>query len=103
MSEDTETCRVVVLGVVPIRGAGRLVAMAGVSVEIAAVELLLQGVQVVRGRDGLECRMPQFRDTDGQWAPAIVMPAELRDAIADAVLAVVTPPPASVHETHGST
>lgn len=86
VSHETQTCRVHVLGVVPIRGAGRLVAMAGVTLEIAGVEMLMQGVQVVRGRDGLVVRMPQFRDTDGQWAPAIVLPPELRDAITAAVL-----------------
>ena len=91
MSDDTETCSLLVVGIVPMRGAGRLVAMAGVAIEIAGVQMLLQGVQVVRGRDGLECRPPQFRDADGQWAPSIVLPPELRDAMARAVLDLLTP------------
>jgi hypothetical protein len=92
MSADTQTCVVRVLGLVPVRGSGRLVAMAGVVVEIAGVELLLRGVQVVRGPHGLECRPPQFRDADGQWAASIVLPPELQEAIGNAVLDQVHDP-----------
>jgi len=83
---DTVPCRVAVLGVAPIRGAGRLAALAEVEIEVAGVALLLRGVQVVEGPIGREVRAPQFRDTRGQWAPAIVLPPELHEAMHGAVL-----------------
>ena len=78
-----------VLQVEPVHGSGRLVGLAVVRVELAGVELTLQGVQVRHGPAGLVVDAPQFRHPrDGRWLPAVVLPPELRDAIGREVLAL---------------
>ena len=68
---------------------GRLIGLAIVEVEIGGVGMTLQGVQVVRGDDGrIVCGAPVFRHPrTGQWLPAVLLPNELRDALAREVLA----------------
>lgn len=65
-----------------------MLALANVTVEIAGIELTLQGVQVVRGGDGsLGCRAPTFRHPrTGKWLPAVMLPAELSRAVAAEVI-----------------
>ena len=72
-----------VLGFEQVQGAGRLVGLAIVEVDLAGVVLTLQGAQVVREADGsLTCKAPTFRHPrTGGWLPAVVLPPELRDAI----------------------
>lgn len=73
----------------PASGAGRLVALAIVAMEIAGVEVVLQGVQIIRGPNGrASVEAPKFRHPrTGQWIPAVVLPPELRDAIGRELLA----------------
>ncbi len=86
MSETT-TVTFTVLGTQPVRGAGRLVGLANVEVVLDGVAITLQGIGIMRERDGnLTCKAPVFRYTDGTWLPAVVLPPELGKAIAAEVL-----------------
>jgi stage V sporulation protein G len=72
-----------VLGIEPVRGAGRLIALASVEIELDGVILIMQGVRVVRMGDGILTEPPKFRDPrTGDWLPALIVPAELGEAIA---------------------
>ena len=75
----------------PVRGCGRLVALAIVAMEVCGVELVLQGVQVVRDKNGgLEIRAPVFRHpASGVWMPAVILPDELRNALCRELLNLV--------------
>lgn len=85
---DTGIVSFEVRGVEPVHGSGRLLALAIVVVDVDGIELVLQGVQVVRGSGGLpEVRAPVFRHpASGQWVPAVLLPPELSEAIAKEVL-----------------
>lgn len=85
---ETVPVRFEVLGVEAICGAGRLLGLANVLMDVAGVELTLQGVQLVRGHHGsLSVQAPQFRHPrDGRCLPAVLLPLELRDAVAAEVL-----------------
>jgi len=89
---DTSTVRFEVRGIEQAH-AGRLVALAIVAIDIEGVELVLQGVQVLRGAGGgWVVRAPVWRHPgSGKWVPAIVLPDELRDAIASEVMATIIP------------
>lgn len=77
-----------VTGIEMMRGAGKLIALANVEVDVAGVVMALQGVQVIREPSGgLTCRAPQFRSGDGVWRSAVVLPDVLRDALGREVLA----------------
>lgn len=54
---------------------------------ISGVEITIKGVQArhVPG-GGTSIHLPMYRDSDGAWRPAIAIPDELRDAIANLVL-----------------
>lgn len=79
-----------VLGTEPVHGAGRLVALANVALDVAGLELTLQGVSVTRdGRGALAVRGPVWRHPgSGRWLPALLLPDELQQAIGNAVLAL---------------
>lgn len=75
-------------GIEMVRGAGKLVALAIVDLDIAGVVMTIQGVQVLREPSGaLTCRAPQFRDASGVWRSAVLLPDTLRDALGCEVLA----------------
>ncbi len=66
-----------------VHGAGRLVALAKVELELDGVVLVMQGVRVMRQRDIITMQAPRFRDPrTGNWLPALIVPAELGQAIA---------------------
>ncbi len=86
---ETSVVSFAVTGFEWIRGKGRLAGLADVRIEIEGVVLLLQGVRVLREPDGrLACQEPRFRHPDGRWVQVAVLPPELSDAIAAAVLAL---------------
>ena len=86
---ETSVISFTVIGFEWVRGKGRLAGLADIRIEIEGVILLLQGVRVLREPDGpLECQEPRFRHPDGRWVQAAVLPPELSDAIAVAVLAL---------------
>lgn len=66
-----------------VRGAGRLVALATVELELEGVVLVMQGVRVVRHGDRITTQAPRFRNPlTGDWVPALLVPDELGQAIA---------------------
>ena len=70
----------------PVR-AGRLVAIATVSIDVNGVEFRIQGVRIIRRADGLcAVEAPQFRRPGGQWVPAVTLPDALKNAIAAEIL-----------------
>ena len=89
---DAAETSVVTFGVINfewVRGKGRLAGLADLRIEIEGVGLLLRGVRVLREPDGgLACQEPRFRHPGGGWVPVLVLPPELSEAIAAAVLAL---------------
>jgi hypothetical protein len=89
---ETETVDIIyrVIGVEPVRGAGRLIGLAIVEIEIAGVVIRLQGVQIRRRSYGRVDRQPSMwrNPRTGQWLPAVVLPPELAEALAAEVLSV---------------
>ena len=86
---ETSVVSFAVTGFEWVGGKGRLAGLADLRIGIEGVVLLLQGVRVLREPDGrLECEEPRFRHPDGRWVQAAVLPPELSDAIAVAVLAL---------------
>lgn len=82
------TCRV--LEVQP-QQLGKLIALAAVEIVIDGIPLVIHGVQVARTRAGEReatlVTLPNYRGADGRWKAAITLPDELREPIADVVLA----------------
>ena len=77
----------------------RLAGLADVRIEIEGVALLLRGVRVLREPDGgLACQEPRFRHPDSGWVTALVLPPELSDAIAAAVLGLAGDAERSGHQ-----
>ncbi len=88
---ETEPVTFQVTGIEAVHGAGRLLHLAIVRLDLAGVEIVVQGVQVIRRPDGrLAVRAPTFRHPrDGRSLPVIILPVELRDAIAREVLTLI--------------
>ena len=67
--------------------AGRLCALATVIIAVNEVEMAIQGVRVMRQPTGLlAVEAPRFRRPGGEWVPAVMLPPELKQAIADDIL-----------------
>lgn len=84
MSQDsTATVTFVVTRVERLSGAGRLVALATVEIDLEGVVIVVQGVQVIRHRGRITTQAPRFRNPrTGIWTPAVILPDELGCAIA---------------------
>jgi hypothetical protein len=96
-ASGTATVTFVVTGVERIRGAGRLVALAAVEIDLEGVVVLVQGIQVIRDRGRIATQAPRFRDPrSGAWLPAVVLPEELGAAIAKELHRMVTGQPDEV-------
>jgi len=88
---ETVPVEIEVLGVEPSRGTGRLIGLAIVRIEVAGVELTLQGVRIERSAAGLTVHSPAFRHPRaGRYVSAVLLPAELREAIGAQVLEHLT-------------
>lgn len=76
-----------------VRGAGRLVGLAVVEVDVQGVIFTLQGVQVTQEADGsLACRSPVWRHPkNGQSVPCMQLPPALAGAIAGTVIGCMEP------------
>ena len=82
-ADSTATVTFVVTGLERIFGAGRLVALASVEIDLEGVVILVQGVQVIRQRGHITTQAPRFRNPKtGAWTPAVILPDELGMAIA---------------------
>jgi len=54
---------------------------------IVAEQVLVKGVRVVEGKDGLFVSMPQNLGKDGKWYPAVtLLNDELKEALTETVL-----------------
>ncbi len=86
---ETVTARFEVLGVERVRQAGRLLALANVTLDMGGVELVLQGVRVFRCLDGdLAVSGPQWRHPgSGKWTPGVMLPDDLARAMGREVIA----------------
>src|ERR671919_3036603 len=83
MDASTSTVTFTVTDVERVEGAGRLIALAAIELELDGVALVVQGVRVVRQSTRIDTEAPRFRDPrTGQWVPALILPDELRRAIA---------------------
>jgi hypothetical protein len=73
---------------------GRLIGLAIVALDVAGASLVLQGVRIERDRGGgLTCAAPTWRHPkDGRSLPCLLLPPELTDAIAAAVLHLFNTP-----------
>jgi stage V sporulation protein G len=67
--------------------AGRLIALAAIELEVDGIAIVLQGVRVVRtGPRTVGVAPPSYRGSTGAAVPAVMLPEELSEAIAGAVL-----------------
>jgi stage V sporulation protein G len=81
-TDSTATVTFVVTGLQRVVGAGRLVALATVEIDLEGVVVLVQGVQVIRKRGRISSQAPRFRNPQtGAWMPAVILPDELGAAI----------------------
>lgn len=84
---ETSTVTIEVLDVTMLGGRRRLQGLAQVEIVLDGVAMILQGVRIMRRADGLSyCEPPCYRHTDGDMIPAVVLPEELEEAVARAVL-----------------
>lgn len=89
-SGDTLPVSVEVLGVETVNKGG-LLALAVVEIAFDGVPVRIQGVQVRRRADGqITVDSPCFRAGDGRWLPAVVLPPELGQAVAEMVVGTLT-------------
>jgi stage V sporulation protein G len=87
----------VVTGFERISGAGRLVALATVEIDLEGVVIVIQGVQVIRHRRRITTQAPRFRDPrTGAWTPAVILPHELGAAIAGELHQMLTRQPGKI-------
>jgi hypothetical protein len=94
---STATVTFVVTALERISGAGRLVALATVEIDLEGVVVLVQGVQVIRHRGRIATQAPRFRNPKtGAWIPAVILPDELGVAIAEELHQMLMRPPGRV-------
>jgi hypothetical protein len=84
--EETATVIVAVVEIVGTPGAGRLMALATVDLEIEGVAMRLTGVRLVKRRDqDVTVELPMTRDPLGRQVPCIQFPPEIHEAIEEAI------------------
>lgn len=66
---------------------GALIALAVCEVDVAGIVFRLQAIPIRRERGRLVISEPCTRDPSGAWVPAVCLPAEVFDALADLVRA----------------
>jgi stage V sporulation protein G len=93
MSESsTATVNFVITGLERLNGAGRLIALATVEIDLEGVVILVQGIQVVRCGSRITAQAPRFRDPrTGTWTAAVILPEELGAAIAGELQKMLRP------------
>ncbi len=61
---------------------GRIKALASITIGVGGIEFELRGVRVIEDRRGqVTISGPTFRGTRGEWIPATVLPAEIREPL----------------------
>ncbi|RAU23230.1 hypothetical protein CU669_03480 [Paramagnetospirillum kuznetsovii] len=84
---DTTTASIAVLKVSPVNNAGKLLALADVSILLDGVEIVIHGIQVRADAGGTEVTLPKYRSPSGAWVTAVTLPDEVRGPMGDAVMA----------------
>jgi stage V sporulation protein G len=84
---DTALARIAVLSVASVSGAGRLLALASVELDVDGVAIVLHGVQVRADGEKTEIALPHYRNSQGAWKPAVTLPTEVRGPMGEAVIA----------------
>ena len=84
---DTSTAIIAVLKVSPVNNAGKLLALADVSILLDGVEIVIHGIQVRADAGGTEVTLPKYRAPDGAWMTAITLPDEVKVPMGDGVMA----------------
>ena len=64
----------------------KLHALVDVAVLVDDVEIVIHGVQIRSDATQTAVVLPTYRGVDGTWKPAISLPEEIREALADVVL-----------------
>ena len=89
---ETETVTITITSVRPVR-AKSVYAFCDVEIVINGVALSIHGIQVRHARrdlseiGGTEICLPTYRDESGVSRPSVSLPAEVREKIADLLLA----------------
>ena len=84
---DSEVVRFVVTNARPVTSKRNLFALVDVEMQIAGIAFTIVGVQARRIADGgTSIELPTVKDASGVWRPAIRLPQELYDPLADAVM-----------------
>ncbi|MDO8608670.1 MAG: hypothetical protein Q7R40_19235 [Phaeospirillum sp.] len=84
---DTTSAIITANRVTPVSNAGKLLALADVSILMDGVEIIIHGVQVRADGNGTEVTLPKYRAPDGAWMTAITLPDELKGPMGDVVMA----------------
>ncbi len=90
-SDDTVPFSFKVTRIAPVKGRGRLLAIAHVAVEVAGIEIILQGFTVRRQGQNIVAEGPRYRGEDGVWYPALILPDGVLEAIAHQIWAEMNP------------
>jgi stage V sporulation protein G len=65
-----------------------LFALVDVEMQVAGVSFAILGIQARNAPNGCtSVHLPTYRDTNGEWRSSVRLPEELREPLADAVLA----------------
>lgn len=66
---------------------GPIYALLDAEILIAGVPVVVMGIQARHLKaGGTSVHLPTYRDADGAWRAAVILPDEIRDALCDAVL-----------------
>jgi hypothetical protein len=99
---DTAKVDCTIVRVKPLEGT-RVYALIDIELNIAGVLFGIRGIQARHlSSGGTSIHLPMFRDTDGQWRGAVVLPVELRDALADQILNHLVELGVAQHKSSGS-
>jgi stage V sporulation protein G len=85
-SAETANVSIEVLSIQPMR-SGSLVALADVEVSFDGIIFAICGLQLRADAKRTEVLLPKYRALNGDWVAAIKMPDELREPMAEAVIA----------------
>jgi stage V sporulation protein G len=85
-SAETIQVMIEVLSIQPMR-SGDLVALADVEVSFDGIIFAICGLQLRADAKRTDVLLPKYRAPNGDWVAAIKMPEELREPMANAVIA----------------
>lgn len=87
---DTVPVSIQVLGSDLVPGAGRVLGLANVALEVAGFSCTVQGIRIMRNPGSVAVEGPHWRHPrSGEHFPALLLPEELRQAMAEQIMAEV--------------